>query len=849
MNEEIIQDKIACAKKLAEKFSQIPKNRLTLIHTPPGYGKTTYVKLWASRLNNANIIWLDVDKDDNSLKDLFLQVAERIKDNSSKKLSNNIVKILSNEELIEENFFIVIDNYHNIRSKDEIKFLSQMIEKSSRKIHFIIISTGIPEIQKSDLRLKSDVLEIIYTDFTFNWKEIVSLFNYTLNIKINKKQAKIIQRETDGWITGILLIGKYLRDKNLKLSSTNVIRNYQYVEEYFEEKIFDKLSDKEKTFLLKFAFYEELELKDLVSLFPSDESNSIITKLLSKELFLFQLEPEKYRLHRLFSNFLRNKVKRNNFKEYQKLLMESSDWFLKRGDYSRSAEHIGLTEDSEKISEFLIKNFDRIISTGDIQCLRNLVIKIDNDTLKKQPIMYLYRAILSLYMGESKEDIIDNLEKVKLLPTFKTIEREYLAVLSLIYLYAENYKESIKYANIVDEKSSQISLFLKGLIKSITGFDNFLRGNFKKAENHLERAREYALMSGNRFIAILSQSTLADLSLMKGNFPEAEERYKKALKIGLMPSKKYSPAVSDALFGLAGLYLERGDLENFKKYNRQGFSHIKRIGKLWFLLGFLNYVRFYSYLCKYNLADEYIRRAYVLADKFDLMDLDDRIVRIFHLTYLFQKGERDEIENVARKLVNESGKSEVAFINTWENVLLARWYVENEYYENAESLLNKIYDSILKKELNYFKVNADQLSCIIDLKKDNITKALEILEDILRFSQKNGILLTLIEFGQPFMELISMYEKCNPESEYKEFIKKLSWLDNYRKNSRDDILNFTKREKEIISLLQKGYSNKRISSQLHISLNTVKTHVKNIFSKLDVHSRFEAINRLKELNF
>jgi DNA-binding CsgD family transcriptional regulator len=54
------------------------------------------------------------------------------------------------------------------------------------------------------------------------------------------------------------------------------------------------------------------------------------------------------------------------------------------------------------------------------------------------------------------------------------------------------------------------------------------------------------------------------------------------------------------------------------------------------------------------------------------------------------------------------------------------------------------------------------------------------------------------------------------------------------------------REKEIVTLIMKGYSNQKISNQLFISLSTVKTHVRNIFQKLNVESRFEIISRIKK---
>jgi len=61
-------------------------------------------------------------------------------------------------------------------------------------------------------------------------------------------------------------------------------------------------------------------------------------------------------------------------------------------------------------------------------------------------------------------------------------------------------------------------------------------------------------------------------------------------------------------------------------------------------------------------------------------------------------------------------------------------------------------------------------------------------------------------------------------------------------------LELSKRELEILSLLSQGHSNQEIATNLFISLSTVKTHIQNLFEKLDVKRRIQAVEKAKRLN-
>ncbi len=63
-----------------------------------------------------------------------------------------------------------------------------------------------------------------------------------------------------------------------------------------------------------------------------------------------------------------------------------------------------------------------------------------------------------------------------------------------------------------------------------------------------------------------------------------------------------------------------------------------------------------------------------------------------------------------------------------------------------------------------------------------------------------------------------------------------------------DELGISKRELEVLQLMAKGYSNQEIATRLFLSLNTIKTHSSNLFEKMDVKRRTQAIEKAKRMS-
>jgi LuxR family maltose regulon positive regulatory protein len=142
------------------------------------------------------------------------------------------------------------------------------------------------------------------------------------------------------------------------------------------------------------------------------------------------------------------------------------------------------------------------------------------------------------------------------------------------------------------------------------------------------------------------------------------------------------------------------------------------------------------------------------------------------------------------------------------------------------------------------------LLALVQEAQGDISPALASLERALVLAEPEGYLRIFVDEGPPIAELLEKVldtKTAVPRA----YMKKL--LSAFRLNKlaiEDDALveNLSERELYVLRLIAAGLSNKKIMEELFLSLSTVKTHIRNIYSKLNVHSRTEAIIKARELN-
>jgi LuxR family maltose regulon positive regulatory protein len=155
------------------------------------------------------------------------------------------------------------------------------------------------------------------------------------------------------------------------------------------------------------------------------------------------------------------------------------------------------------------------------------------------------------------------------------------------------------------------------------------------------------------------------------------------------------------------------------------------------------------------------------------------------------------------------------------------------------------------------------LQAIIFNAQDNREAALKTFTRALEIAQGEGYVRTFVDGGQPVAELLgetasgvgvteyankvlAAFPDDNKESREKESTAHSAAPPNGRPSSLMEPL--SDRELEVLQLIAEGLTNKEIAVRIHISLGTVKVHAHNIYSKLGVNGRTQAVAKARTLN-
>ncbi|MGV8025003.1 MAG: LuxR C-terminal-related transcriptional regulator [Anaerolineaceae bacterium] len=851
------------------------QERIVLISAPAGYGKTSLLADWIQEFQYP-IAWLTLDENDNDparfmeyfihsfndrgytkLQKLLAEKSELFSGNLRQNLDILLNCILSSSE----NIRIVMDDYHHIHSPAINDLMNYLIENLPANAHIALSTRADPPFNFPNWRVRGYLTEIRRADLCFTLKESMEFYETTLGSIFTRKNVRALTSKTEGWIAGMQLAVSAIKalhdDYSIDLFIESFKGTNRFILDYLLEEALKNQSDEVKNFLLYTSLLDRFcaPLCDLI--FHQNNSQQMLDFLDRRNLFIIPLDDQRtwYRYHNLFSDLLQSQLSNVDKSIIKTIHEQASTWFEQHQDFNEAIEHSFLAENPTNAARLIQSQAMNVLNHGEFTTFITWIKRLPESLFFSNRLLCTYYAIALVLEGNSYQEIQAILQILGKTSDSQSVD---LALIrSLIAILQGKIQEASHHLKIIQDNPPVNDEFLMGTFDLLQSLIS--SGGIQNTIDQLRKTHHRAINSGNLVIAITSLSYLGDLFKYQGKLSEAKTIYQEALELARIGDETYLPAGSMALLGMGEIAYKRNQLDEAEKCLRNGFNLTAR----WEISHFfgLSTTLARVLIAQGNVKEavESMHRAEDLAVQFDTTDVDDFVVacRIVQLKLLM--GNLEEVEEWEKHI-------DLPNINLFQNLdsfsiffspvreLHALTHAWSLLYQGkldqAISNLSELFNNADRYHFNDLSIQYAVLLAVAYDKNNDRKNALHFLKKALDMAIEEGQIQVFLEQGNDILNLL--YEAARQNIQV-EFTGKLLSLfpqlnieqhkDNFFYLNDEVIEPLSERELEILVLISQGFSNQQIALKLHLSLSTVKVHSYNIYRKLHVHSRVQAVSK------
>lgn len=886
------QRNVVVRQGLIEKITSSMQAKLILLSAPAGYGKTTLASEAIQSVKEAQalrIAWLSLDADDNDPIQFFAYLDEATK--GIPRQQNSLAEMLQSQQAspktlaksflndlisIQEPFLLVLDDYHVIDSQEIDEAMAFLIAKMPQSMTLMMTSRSDPGFPLARLRARGELVEIRADDLRFSKDEAAQFMQEVMGISISDEQISVLGKRTEGWVAGLQMAALSMRDRSLGEIDSFVQKftgSHRYIVDYLLDEVLLNQPAHIRSFLLQTSILRRLcgPLCDAVT--GQEDSGELLQALEQNNLFVIPLDDERrwYRYHHLFSEVLQAHWNESSPDDLALIHQRASKWYEQNNMPKEAIYHALLAKDFERVA-FLAEFMWRAMNVR-YQSLTWLgwVKKIPDNYVKASPVLSVGYAWALLDAGEMEaadprlQDAERWLSKIKNTDErpsemvvvdeieFKTLPRTLANARAYLAQTMEKPSDAIRYAQEALDLLVGDDYFERGLAYLLLGFAHWSNGDLDTAYQAVSDAVVNMQRAENLPFTISFTSYLADILIAQGLLNETVQKYSRLLNAILDSGKPVIPEVSVLHLGLSELYIEQGDIETAKSH----FMQAEALGEL---------PAFPPWHRHWSLAQAGIKSAeHDLDGVLDILTNAERLsyrhpfpnVRPVSAMKIRTKLAQGRLD-AAWRWVEEQGFSVDASLNymrefdhiTFARVLLAQYKNDDDQNkaENAKKLLQRLLEKAEQGKRVGSMIEVLNLLALLHAAEGDNSSALQFLKRALQLAETEKYVRIFVDEGKPMALLLQDALSENFSTAY---IKKLldtfseDDTDNASSEYLDDLL--TEREREILVLISAGLKNKEIAEQVVVSVNTVLYHTKNIYNKLGVNKRTQAVLKAKEL--
>jgi LuxR family maltose regulon positive regulatory protein len=802
---------------------------------------------------------------------------------------------------------LVFDDFQVLENPAILHGIGFLLKYLPPNLHLVVASRSEPELDMTFLRAKGRLIEIDANDLRFTGEEVVQFFQQAVGLQLPIETVQALEERTDGWITSLQMAAISLKNQaDPALLLAHLHGKAHYLAGFLAEEVLDRQPQEMRQFLLKSSILETLTgplCEAVVS--PNIQPGYgavMLNRLEHAHLFTTALDEkhEWFRYHPLFADFLCQVEVEANPGEIPALHQRAALWLEQNGHLEEAFRHALAARDVAWAAAMIERNVPAMLNMGEMSALAHLISRLPDEITHKRPLLsmaYAWALIvanrldLAQYWLEDVLKYVDRLEKqTGGTPTLEETGtddgvgnvdlagiRGGLAVCqSMMAMARGNLEQAAGFSRQAASYLSQENVYLRSFIALDESISSVLSGDIQKTIDSLRMTTRIARQANNPFVMIIAASETASMQLFLGQLSKAWETLQKAQYLAIGPDGKPHPLSGSIDIVLGEILFERDLLEEANDYLERGCKAIQSIWYLGSLDGMTSLARLRQAMGDISGAQAIVEEIARMALSNDSGQWDDALAAGIAIRLAVQ---RDDLAT-AEQWWHKGGFPDL-------NIPIA---LENYPYH--------IYEYIILSQIRLLLVksqgtsNAGGLQQVADMlgallteaeRLQRVTSQIQILilqamaQSALRDEQAIKTLLRALALGEPegyrrfYLDegwrLAGLLRQCRSvQAESSSHLPSLAFIDSLLEAIQSDQspvegragpttahledglpISLSAREMEVLVLIAEGKSNQEISAELYLALNTVKRHAYNIFAKLEVKKRTQAVSKARQL--
>jgi LuxR family maltose regulon positive regulatory protein len=772
--------------------------------------------------------------------------------------TESILSTLINEiSTVPDTFIFVFDDYHSIDSKPIDKALTFLIEHLPKQMHLVITTREDPDIPLARLRARGQLIELRASDLRFTLEESAKFLNQVMGLNLAVEDVAALETRTEGWIAGLQLAAFSMQGQSDTASFIKSFTgSHHFVLDYLMEEVLQQQSKSVQAFLLHTSILERLcgPLCDAVLLAPAGSGQETLEYLERANLFIIPLDNERrwYRYHHLFTDLLKQRLQQSALSSTDgdriaiaELHRRASQWYEVNDLDIEAFQHAAAAGEVDRAMRLIEGKGIPLYHRGGSVPLLNWLGSLPKAELDKRPALWLTyaRALTTSGQASGVEEKLQAAETALQGTELNPETRDLIGSIAsnrATMAYTKYQPDTvIAQAQRALEYLSPDNLPTRTLTTFTLGVGYMQKGNRTAAIQAFTDAISTSQKTGHTFVTSMATMALGNMQMMENELYAAAETHRKALELfGAQPL----PIACESHLGLAQIDYEWNDLDAAEQHGLQALHLARQYEKV-----IDRYILCEVFLARLKLAQGDVAGSAVLLAEIE------QAVNQNHFDY-----RKPDVAAAQVMVLVKQGKLSAAadLIGKYPLPLSqARVFLAQGDPVSALAVLEPLRQQMEAKSWQDELLKVMVLQTIALQAHGEMEKAAQVLDEVLALAEPGGYIRIFVNEGEAMWLLIEKQAR-NQDHPLIDYMDKLlaafpqpvaAQISAKIHQESDWIEPLSSRELEVLKLLRSELTGPEIADQLSVSINTFRTHTKNIFIKLGVNDRWAAIRRAEEL--